>query len=84
MSEPKDGDARAATNEVRLRGRVTSAPAERELPSGTCVTSFRIVVARAGTTPMTAGSRQTSDWVDCTAWGGRVRRISGTHTLSSS
>jgi single-strand DNA-binding protein len=61
-------------NEVRLVGRVTPEPSQRELPSGTTVTSFRIVVARNGTTPMTTGSRQTTDWVDCAVWGGRVRR----------
>lgn len=61
------------TNVVRLRGRVSSGPLPRELPSGTPVVSFRVVVSR-GRTAMTAGSTQSSDWVDCTAWGGGVRR----------
>jgi single-strand DNA-binding protein len=60
-------------NTVVLRGRVSSAPAARELPSGTVITTFRISVPRARTV-MTAGSRQSVDWVDCTAWGARVRR----------
>ena len=60
-------------NTVRLRGRVSTAPAERELPSGTAMTTFRISVARARS-PMTAGSRQGVDWVDCAAWGSRARR----------
>jgi single-strand DNA-binding protein len=67
-----DGD----DNAVRLRGRVSSAPVERELPSGTAITTFRVSVARARS-PMTAGSRQAVDWVDCTAWGARARRSVG-------
>ncbi len=60
-------------NTVVLRGRVSAAPTERELPSGARIASFRLSVARAPT-PMTTGSRQTTDWVDCTAWSGRSRR----------
>jgi single-strand DNA-binding protein len=60
-------------NAVLLRGRVSSAPAVRELPSGAVITTFRVSVPRARTV-MTAGSRQSVDWVDCTAWGARVRR----------
>jgi single-strand DNA-binding protein len=60
-------------NEVCLAGRVSSAPVERELPSGDMVVTFRLVMQR-DRTPMTAKSRQTSDWVDCAAWGGRARR----------
>jgi len=63
----------AARNEVCLAGRVSSAPVERELPSGDRVITFRIVMARERS-PMTSKSRQVSDWVDCAAWGGRVRR----------
>ena len=60
-------------NTVRLRGRVSSAPVERELPSGVTITTFRVTVPRARTA-MTAGSTQVSDWVDCVAWTGRIRR----------
>jgi len=60
-------------NTVVLRGRVSSAPAVRELPSGTVITTFRVSVPRARTV-MTSGSRQSVDWVDCAAWGARVRR----------
>lgn len=60
-------------NAVELRGRVSSAPIERELPSGTVISTFRLSVPRARTA-MTAGSSQTSDWVDCTAWSARARR----------
>jgi len=60
-------------NDVSLAGRVSSTPIERELPSGDRVVTFRLVVAREPS-PMTAKSKQVSDWVDCAAWGGRVRR----------
>lgn len=72
MPEQSD-DASTGCNEVRLVGRVTSAGVERELPSGDRVLGFRMSVARSRS-PMTAGSRQTSDWMDCAVWGGRVRR----------
>jgi single-strand DNA-binding protein len=62
-----------SANEVRLRGRVSTAPEERVLPSGTLIVTFRVSVAREAS-PMTNGSRQTSDWVDCTAWGAKARR----------
>lgn len=63
-------------NQVSLVGRVSSAPVERELPSGDKVVTFRVVMPRERT-PMTARSRQASDWVDCAAWGGRARRSAG-------
>lgn len=63
-------------NTVVLRGRISSAPVDRELPSGTVITTFRLSVPRAKTA-MTAGSSQTVDWVDCTAWSARSRRTVG-------
>ncbi len=64
-------------NTVRLRGRVSSAPHERELPSGAMIATFRLSIPRARTA-MTVGSTQSVDWVDCSAWAGRVRRsVSG-------
>jgi len=60
-------------NTVALRGRVSSAPLDRELPSGAVITTFRMSVPRARTT-MTSGSAQSVDWVDCAAWGARCRR----------
>lgn len=66
-----------SANEVRLSGRVTSAPQERVLPSGDVIVTFRLSMPRAAT-PMSKGSRQTSDWVDCVAFGARARRsVSG-------
>lgn len=63
-------------NDVRLRGRVSTAPEVRELPSGTAIVTLRLSVPR-GATPGTAGSKQRVDWVDCVAWSSRVRRTVG-------
>lgn len=73
--EQVDGTA-TTVNEVLLRGRVSGDPEERELPSGSVLVSFRLVVTRSRT-PMTAASKPVSDWVECTAWGARVRRQAG-------
>lgn len=62
-----------SANEVRLSGRVTSAPEERVLPSGDVIVTLRVSMPRAAT-PMSKGSRQSSDWVDCVAFGARARR----------
>jgi single-strand DNA-binding protein len=69
-----EAPARGA-NSVVLRGRVTTSPEERELPSGTMIVTLRLSVPR-GVTPMSLGSKQGSDWIDCVAWGGQVRRTS--------
>ena len=69
----EQADARPAENSVALSGRVSSAPVERELPSGDRILTFRLVVDR-GASPMAGRSRQTTDWVDCVVWGGRARR----------
>ena len=63
-------------NSVRLRGRVSTAPEERELPSGARILTLRVSVPREPS-PMTQGSKQQSDWVDCSVWGARVRRTVG-------
>ncbi|NPC99024.1 single-stranded DNA-binding protein [Nocardioides sp. zg-DK7169] len=65
-----DGDTAQGTNEVRLVGRVSQPPEERELPSGDRVLTFRLVVDRSGDL---RGSRQRVDVLDCAIWGGRVR-----------
>lgn len=62
-----------ADNTVVLRGHVSTAPTERQLPSGAVITTLRVSVARARTV-MTSGSGQGVDWVDCTAWSARSRR----------
>ncbi len=73
MAISAEGSTPPTHNSVVLVGRVSSAPEERELPSGDKITTFRVVVRREQT-PMTKGSKQVSDWVDCTAWSGRARR----------
>ncbi len=55
-------------------------PSARELPSGSVIVTFRVTVARTRTA-MTSGSRQTVDWLDCTAWGAGVRRTVGSWRL---
>jgi single-strand DNA-binding protein len=69
----EQSDGPDALNEVTLRGRVSGEPQQRELPSGTVLVAFRLVLARERT-PMTAASKQSSDWIECAAWGARVRK----------
>jgi len=66
-------DEETNQNDVTLRGRLSSEPLLRELPSGDEVLTFRLVMRRERRSPMTRGSRQVSDWVDCAAWGGGAR-----------
>ena len=63
----------SALNSVTLRGRVSAAPLQRELPSGDKIVTTRLVMARPPDRA-SGGSRQVSDWVDCVAWSGRARR----------
>ena len=61
-------------NEVRLVGRVSGAPEERELPSGDRLVSARLIVARP---PGPARQRQAVDVLDCVAWTPMMRRMLG-------
>ena len=70
---PAAPTAATSTNVVTLAGRVTAAPEERTLPSGDVIATFRVSVPRQPT-PMSRGSKQTTDWVDCVAFGARCRR----------
>ena len=54
-------------NEVRLVGRVSTAPEAKELPSGDVVWLFRLVVRR----PEGHVSRQSVDVLDCSVWAPR-------------
>ena len=77
MSSRKNGpdeaaEEIAAVNEVRLVGRVSGDPGERQMPSGDTMRSFRVVVERTGSS--TNRSRQSHDTLDCVVWGGRVKR----------
>jgi single-strand DNA-binding protein len=76
-SAPAEADSAEASpegvNRVTLRGRVTAAPTERTLPSGTPIVAVRLSVPRERTA-MTAASKAHNDWVDCVGWTGGVRR----------
>ena len=73
MAMVAPGAEATSANAVVLVGRLTAAPQERELPSGDLIVSFRVSVPRAAT-PLARKSKQTVDWVDCVAAGGRCRR----------
>jgi len=70
--------ARAATraNEVRLIGRLSGEPIARLLPSGDEITTWRLVVERAGGGRTSADDRRvpTVDTIDCVAYRPSVRR----------
>lgn len=70
MSE--DVESAAVLNRVLLRGRVSSGPLHRDLPSGSSIVSVRVAMTREKTAM--AGSRATSDWVDCVAWAARPKK----------
>lgn len=73
MNAQRATRSEASVNEVRLGGRVSGEPTEVDLPSGTTISRFRIVVPR-DSTAMTRGSKAVSDWFSCTAWSGAARR----------
>jgi single-strand DNA-binding protein len=63
-------------NEVLLVGRIAAEPQSRVLPSGTALTTFRIVVGRPPPPRRAEGPRQPSvDSLDCAAWAPKPRRI---------
>ncbi len=64
------GVLRAPRNEVLLAGRVSSAPVERELPSGDHVLEFRIVIDRAHS----RSEKREVDTLDIAVWSAKVRR----------
>ena len=76
MPEPEPDDEHR--NEVLLVGRLAAEPESRELPSGTVITTFRLVVRREPDLrerSRPAESRAPSvDTLDCVAWRGDVRR----------
>lgn len=69
----EDNEENESVNDVVLRGRVSGDPESRELPSGSVLVGFRLVLPRRRTA-MTAGSRVVSDWIECSAWSARVRK----------
>ncbi len=69
-SEAAAVDEATPVNEVRLRGRVSMAGEQRELPSGDVVVGLRLVVPRGRRRTETS---PTVDVVDLACWGARVR-----------
>ena len=62
-------------NEVVLVGRVSGEPAERELPSGDVIVTWRVVVDRPPPRATDTGGRaQSIDTIDCVAWKPGARR----------
>lgn len=68
-------------NEVVLKGRLAAPAAEREMPSGDLLTTWRLIVDRpTGRTGRDADGRRspTVDTIECAAWRADVRRrVSG-------
>ncbi|WP_298886102.1 single-stranded DNA-binding protein [uncultured Serinicoccus sp.] len=66
----------APANEVHLRGRVSGAPTQRELPSGDVLVQLRVVVPRPRQRRRGAaasGSGQRVDTIDVSCWTARAR-----------
>jgi single-strand DNA-binding protein len=64
-------DPRVSDNEVFLRGRLAAEPAERTLPSGDELLSFRLTVPRP---PDRTEAKTRVDSIDCATMSVRVRR----------
>lgn len=67
------GESTESVNEVRLSGRVSGAPQERELPSGDPLVQLRVVVPREGESLRRGGARV--DTIDVTCWSARARGV---------
>lgn len=66
----------APANEVRLTGRVSGEPTERELPSGDLLVQLRVVVQRPvprAREKGARGGRQQVDTIDVACWTSRTR-----------
>ena len=80
MSEPEPDDD-GHRNEIVLVGRLAAEPESRELPSGSVITTFRLVVRR-DPEPRDRGRPSevrtpTVDTLDCVAWRADLRRQLG-------
>lgn len=77
MSAPVPAEA-GEINEVVLRGRLSSAPELRTLPSGDEVWTCRVVVRRpASPAARPARASASVDALECAAWSARARRSVG-------
>lgn len=63
-------DSDDSANEVRLVGRLSAEPEEKEMPSGDTLVSFRVVVPR---TPDPKRAAKV-DALECVAWTARAKR----------
>jgi len=64
-------------NEVLLVGRLAAPPAERELPSGDVLVTFRVVVDRPPARRGEPERRASVDALDCVAWTAGLRKAAG-------
>lgn len=64
----------STSNEVRLVGRVSGEPEERELPSGDRLRAFTVVVDRDRPRTTPSGRTVRSDALECVAWSAGVQR----------
>jgi single-strand DNA-binding protein len=62
----KEAELDYSLNDCLLRGRVSAAATDRELPSGEHVVEFRLIVTRA--------AREGVDTLDIAAWSAKSRR----------
>ncbi|MBA3266290.1 MAG: single-stranded DNA-binding protein [Nocardioidaceae bacterium] len=62
----------SSRNEVVLCGRVAAEARERELPSGDCIVTGRVIVDRDAQSLKQSGQRV--DTIDCVGWTLRVQR----------
>jgi single-stranded DNA-binding protein len=69
----KDLNLPEPTNEVFLRGRVSSTSEERELPSGDKVVEFRLVIGRSNSESKKTSKRKQVDTLDMAAWSYKSR-----------
>ena len=68
-------DDEPPVNRVNLRGRVSAPPETRELPSGSTLVTFRLIVPRPPEKKgSTSGERLRVDVVDIACWNARTRR----------
>lgn len=72
--QSSEGTELPTRNEVLLVGRVSGSPVERELPSGSVVVSWRVVVDRPPIASPAGIRTATVDTFDCIAWTPRTRR----------
>jgi single-strand DNA-binding protein len=74
---PAAGPVPEALNEVRLVGRISAQPQERELPSGDRLVALRVVVPRSPVAGRGGTARAAVDAIEVACWSARTRRAAG-------